>query len=196
MKPDIAAPGVNVISSISSFTDADYTPFTTVTFNGRDYDFARFSGTSMSSPCVAGIVALILDANPTLSPAQVKNILKTTARLDTYTGTITAPGHPRWGMGKVNAYQAVVLALSTVSIEELENNNWMAVYPNPASGNIQLLLPDNAAVSNVAVISADGRRTGLPVNDNTIDCSGLTGGTYFIEAQLSGKILRTKFVKL
>jgi len=196
MKPDIAAPGVNVISSISSFTDAAYTPFASVSFNGRDYDFARFSGTSMSSPCVAGIVALILDASPSLSPAQVKNILKTTRRLDSYTGQIDAPGHTRWGMGKVNAYQAVVLALNTVSLEELSKDNWLIVYPNPASGEIQLLTPENQAVSDVFVISLDGRRTAVDASANSIDCSQLTTGTYFIEATVAGKLIRTKFVKL
>ena len=98
MKPDISAPGVNVVSSISSFTDNAYTQAATTNFGGTDYDFARFSGTSMASPCVTGIVALMLDANPNLSPAQVKDILKTTARQDSFTGVITAPGHTRWGM--------------------------------------------------------------------------------------------------
>ncbi|MFM7726096.1 MAG: S8 family serine peptidase, partial [Flavobacteriales bacterium] len=85
-KPDIAAPGVNVCSSISSFTDYNYSAIDNVSFNGGEYDFARMSGTSMSSPCVAGIVALLLDANPFLTPAQVKEILMATARTDEFTG--------------------------------------------------------------------------------------------------------------
>jgi subtilisin family serine protease len=86
MKPDIAAPGVNVASSISSFTDASYSTTETITFNGVEYDFAKFSGTSMSSPCVAGIVALLLDANPGLTPFEIKQILQATAREDDETG--------------------------------------------------------------------------------------------------------------
>ncbi|MCP4800670.1 MAG: S8 family serine peptidase, partial [bacterium] len=50
LKPDIAAPGVNVRSSISSYTDASYTSIANLDFNGRNYPFAAFSGTSMSSP--------------------------------------------------------------------------------------------------------------------------------------------------
>src|SRR3990167_6193908 len=111
MKPDISAPGVSVASSISSFTDAAYSQIATTNFNGTDYDFARFSGTSMASPCGTGIVALMLDANQFLSSAQVKSFIKSTARLDQHTGVITAPGHTRWGMGKINAYKAVIFPI-------------------------------------------------------------------------------------
>jgi len=196
MKPDIAAPGVSVVSSISSFTDAAYTTAASTTFNGTVYDFARFSGTSMSSPCVAGIVALILDANPALTPPQVKSILKTTARLDNHTGAITAPGDTRWGMGKVNAYKAVIAALNTVSVEELESDNWLVVYPNPTSGAFQLLLPGNALATEASVIASDGKRTVKSLQNNSMDCSGFAPGTYFVEVSLNGKTVRTKFIKL
>lgn len=196
MKPDISAPGVNVASSISSFTDASYTAVETVSFNGTDYDFARFSGTSMASPCVAGIVALILDANENLSAAQVKNILKSTARLDNQTGVITAPGHTRWGMGKVNAYQAVVLALNTVSLEELKADSWMLAFPNPTAGTVELLLPEGMSVNEIVLIGMDGRRTSVAVNGKTADCAAFPAGTYIVEAVTDGKTLRTRLTKI
>lgn len=195
MKPDISAPGVSVASSISSFTDASYTQINTVNFNGTDYDFARFSGTSMASPCVAGIVALMLDANQFLSAAQVKSIIKSTARLDQHTGEITAPGHTRWGMGKINAYQAIILALNTVSLEELKTDNWMIAYPNPGNSMVQLLAPENADISEINVIAADGKASRFVLTNNTFDASGLTAGSYFIEAITGGKLIRTQFVK-
>lgn len=196
MKPDISAPGVSVASSISHYTDAAYTAVATVNFNGIDYDFARFSGTSMSSPCVTGIVALIMDANPTLSTPQIKEIIKTTARLDQQTGVITAPGDTRWGMGKINAYKAVVLALNTLSLEELQSNTWLIAYPNPSSGTVQLLAPDNAPMDAVTLIATDGRRIALPLHSNAFDASGLPSGAYIIEGSSNGKPLRARFVKL
>jgi len=195
MKPDISAPGVSVASSISSFTDAAYTPFTSVNFNGTDYDFARLSGTSMASPCVTGIVALMLDANQFLSAAQVKSIIKSTARLDQFTGVITAPGDTRWGMGKINAYQAVVLALNTVSLEEMKSANWLIAYPNPGTATVQLLAPENASISEITIISTDGKMNRFTLLNNTFDVSELAPGSYFIEAVSAGRLIRTHFVK-
>ena len=74
----------------------------------------------MASPMVAGVVALILDANPYLMPQQVKDIIMQTAREDNYTQVILAEGSPKWGAGKINAYAAVQLALITVGTKEIQ----------------------------------------------------------------------------
>lgn len=67
-----------------------------------------FGGTSSATPKVAGIVALMLSANPNLTPAEVKQILRETAH------DIDAPGFDdKTGAGRVNAYGAVVRALGT-----------------------------------------------------------------------------------
>lgn len=195
MKPDIAAPGVNVASSISSYTDAAYTAVSTITFNGKNYDFARFSGTSMATPCVAGIVSLILDANPNLSSQQVKNIIKTTARLDNYTGNIVAPGNTKWGMGKINAYAAVKLALNTLSLDEHGNPSSFLLYPNPASNVLHILNMSDLPISQVSVISMDGKKTDVRLDEDTIDLSVLTNGFYFLEIQSGSKNYTLSFVK-
>ncbi len=67
LKPDLAAPGVDVLAAVAPPSN-----------HGRSYDF--YSGTSMSSPHVAGLGALIKAAHPTWSPAMVKSSLMTTAR--------------------------------------------------------------------------------------------------------------------
>jgi subtilisin family serine protease len=66
LKPDITAPGVDVIAAVSPPGD-----------NGNSYD--AFSGTSMSSPHIAGIAALLIGKNPGWSPMAVKSALMTTA---------------------------------------------------------------------------------------------------------------------
>lgn len=195
MKPDIAAPGVNVASSISSYTDAAYTAVSTITFNGKNYDFARFSGTSMATPCVAGIVSLILDANPNLSSQQVKNIIKTTARLDNYTGTIVAPGNTKWGMGKINAYAAVKLALNTLSLDEHGNTSSFLLYPNPASNVLYILNMNDLPVSQVSVISMDGKIMDVHPDEDAIDLSGLSNGFYFLKIQSGSENYTLSFVK-
>ncbi|TKV27350.1 protease [Arthrobacter sp. NamB2] len=66
LKPDITAPGVAVLAGVS-----------TVGSNGAQFGF--LSGTSMASPHVAGLGALVLGKNPLWSPATVKSAMMTTA---------------------------------------------------------------------------------------------------------------------
>jgi len=106
-EPTVVAPGVDIIST-RTFTgalppleaehdaetlDPAYVPF-----------YTHMSGTSMATPHVAGIVALMLEANPNLTPAQVKDILERTSTNMT--------GRIYWeaGAGHVNAYEALAEA--------------------------------------------------------------------------------------
>jgi minor extracellular serine protease Vpr len=182
MKPDIAAPGVSVASSISSFTDAGYSPVNSIEFNGTTYDFARFSGTSMASPCVAGIVALMLDANPYLTYQQVEDILKETVRLDEHTGNITFPGDVRWGMGKVNAYAAVLLSLATQGLTTTEaSKNVLRIYPNPADQFIMIEGDLNEFPQQIRALDMQGKITPLTIVNGRSDISALSSGMYVLE---------------
>lgn len=67
-------------------------------------DYANFDGTSMATPHVSGVVALIKAANPKLTPAQVKSVLQTTA------GSVGTPAE--YGAGMVDAAAAVAKAKS------------------------------------------------------------------------------------
>lgn len=156
MKPDIAAPGLNVASSISAFTDDDYTELTSVMFNGVEYPFARFSGTSMAAPMVTGTVALMLEADPDATPSGIKAFIKGNARTDEDTGVIPSEGSTRWGMGKLNAYQAIVHQLGVVAMEEDERDE-PSVWPSPATSTITLHTRGNEPL-RIAVFDAMGRR--------------------------------------
>ncbi len=183
-KPDIAGPGVNVSSSISSFTDASYNAVDEVVFNGINYDFARFSGTSMSSPCVAGIAALVLDANPLLTPNQVKEILMTTARTDEFTGPIIPPGDARWGMGKVDAYAAVQMALQTEGLStDVVLSNEVSIYPNPASNEIFIRMDAREQPATVTLISMSCQQFTLPITMGRVVVSTLASGAYVLRVQ-------------
>lgn len=75
-KPDVVAPGVNIISlrAPGSTLDTSYPG----SRNGKWY--FKLSGTSMATPITAGVAALIVQKNPGLGPAAVKKLLKSTAR--------------------------------------------------------------------------------------------------------------------
>ena len=109
--PDITAPGVHIVSTRAS---------TGTVLNGDDANhdvricqisatnltfYTCASGTSMASPHIAGVVALMQEAaGGKLTPAQVSNILTSTAR--------PLPGYAQWevGAGFVDAYAAVMAA--------------------------------------------------------------------------------------
>jgi hypothetical protein len=195
LKPEIAAPGVAVASSISSYTDNSYTQIASVSFNGRTYPFAKFSGTSMAGPMVTGIVALILEANPYLSPAQIKEIIIQTAREDTYTGIIPTTGSPQWGWGKINAYAAVKLALVTVGTEEIEQEMHWSVYPNPVLKDLRFTLVDELP-AKVQIVDQMGRVLTRPVQNASVNVSDLPAGTYWVRVEYNGRIQQQQFIKL
>jgi len=103
-EPTVTAPGTDIISTravspigalstqqdVESGMPAAYLPY-----------YTHLTGTSMAAPHVAGIVALMLDANPALTPYQVKSILEETAT--------NLPNRESWevGRGMVNAFAAV-----------------------------------------------------------------------------------------
>ncbi len=146
IKPDITAPGMTIASAVNSF-DVSYLlggsnyaqSVAKFTFakNNREYYYAEASGTSMSSPMVTGIVALLLQANPKLTPALIKNIIFKTAITDIYTKQPVDSS--RWGAGKINAYAAIKLTIATIGVTEQKfTQTQINLFPNPTSGSFQL----------------------------------------------------------
>ena len=184
MKPDVSAPGVGVISSINSYTTRNYTSVANTTFNGRTYHFAAFSGTSMASPATAGVVALMLEASPTLEPRQAREILKTTAREDNRTGVIPSTGSTTWGHGKVTATSAIRQAENTVSIEEeIYESIGFTIFPNPNNGTFTLQFDSEIELNRIFITDINGRlvKEIVPqkVSNYEIDFEG-ESGVYFL----------------
>lgn len=90
LKPDISAPGVNIKSSVP----------------GGKYSF--YSGTSMAAPHLAGVVALMLEANPHLTIEEIKTNLKNNS-IDLG----TAGQDNRYGWGRIDAFASLTQILSS-----------------------------------------------------------------------------------
>lgn len=196
-KPDISAPGKNVVSSLSSFTTT-YTGTTTtsVQFNDRNYRFVSLSGTSMACPFVAGVAALVLQANPNLSATQVKQILLETAYNDQFT---EEAGVLRFGNGKVNAYQAVLRALNTVGIDHYvspKESNY-TIFPNPASGQCFITANTESEFVNCQIFDLSGRmiqQITLTSGANTLNLNGFAPGCYLLKITDNKKVVTKKLV--
>jgi subtilisin family serine protease len=84
LKPDVTAPGINIL--------AGFTPDAANSVAGEN--FAYITGTSMATPHVAGVAALLRQAHPDWSPAAIKSALMTTARQDVNQQDGTTPANP------------------------------------------------------------------------------------------------------
>jgi len=108
--PDLAAPGDSIVAACA--------PVMPICATGvYDVYYSVLSGTSMASPHIAGIVAQMLQANPSLTPAQVEDILEDTATAVSGSGPLTAdPTNPTTsasfaaGHGLVDVVAAIVEA--------------------------------------------------------------------------------------
>ena len=121
IKPEVVAPGTNVVSSYSSYyieacpdafdTQSDVSRYE---YNGRTYSWNANTGTSMSSPVVGGIIALWLEANPNLSPDDIRYIFAATCSQPD--ASLTYPNNI-WGHGEINAHRGLCHILDIDGIE-------------------------------------------------------------------------------
>ncbi len=185
MKPEISAPGVDVISSISAWqVGGSYPALFSTTVMGQRYTWAEMSGTSMSCPATTGIVALLLQANPRLSVDQVRYSIFSTARNDSLTGPLVACDSmdTRWGWGKIDARRAVNKALSLVSINQVEElRTPLKVFPNPATQSVRVLTYCGER-QMLKVYSIDGRMVmQTPVEqETTLNVGSWPRGVYIL----------------
>ncbi len=92
LKPDVTAPGINIL--------AGFSPDSAYSTPGEN--FAYLSGTSMATPHVAGVAALLRQAHPEWSPAAVKSALMTTSRQDVTSSTSVGDATPfEFGAGHI-----------------------------------------------------------------------------------------------
>ena len=115
VKPLITAPGNVIVAPMTQFNnDTDRVVIWDKSSNQNRY--TPLEGTSMATPFVTGVVALMLEANPTLSADTILDILQTTAIADAFTGAV--PNFTR-GYGKIDAVAAVKRALSAPFVKTI-----------------------------------------------------------------------------
>lgn len=137
IKPDVMAPGQNIISSYSTFfinnpknvnasVKSDVRHFE---YNGRTYAWNANAGTSMSAPVVTGAIALWLQADPTLTPADCLEIFaKTCSHYDT---SLSYPNN-LYGYGQIDVAAGLreVLRRKALGINTIGQNKVSEQYDN------------------------------------------------------------------
>lgn len=190
---DVVAPGVKIFT-----TDA--------TGNGG-YEIGNyapnFNGTSSACPNTAGVVALILSVNPSLTGIQVRQVLETnTDKVTSYNYTAGVPGQPNgsWnsemGYGRVNAFKAVKSVVPFINgpnqictnplTYTLINTNLFATWS--LVGNIVFATPPSGysvSVKSTSNLSSSGTIRATLQNGQIIEKSITVGGPDLTNIDLS-----------
>jgi len=192
IKPNVSAPGVAIRSAV------------------RNGGYQTWNGTSMAGPHVAGVVALIISANPDLAGQVeiIESIIEDTAKpmqavqsCDGISG-LDIP-NTTYGYGRVDALAAVEMALETepVSADEPRRAQRVELFPNPAASIITI----RAEAFNGNVFVQFFNSTGQLVQSQTwqaqgtlleqVDLSDLPQGVYFYKIKNEETVLSGKVVK-
>ncbi|KRE71355.1 S8 family serine peptidase [Paenibacillus sp. Soil750] len=168
IKPDVIGPGVAVYSSYPEYINSPE--------DGIDYSsaYARISGTSMATPHMAGIAALILQKNPTYTPFDVKAALMNTA--DALNGTYSVY---EVGAGLVDVVEAVYATTSIKVIDKTlnVNNEGELVEIEDPTGSI--FFGNHAKVVNKAV--EESRR--LSIQNRSVENKQFTFSVEYLPAK-------------
>ena len=166
IRPDVCAPGVKIVSCS----------------NKNSGGYASMDGTSQATPCVTGVICLMLQKKSHLTPAQICEALETTAT------KLSETKSNETGSGCVNA----LLALEEIDKYEDTtgiNDNLMAdfkVYPNPVQD--RLYIETLTQIQSIEVYDIYGRVQNLRNSEtqklrNSIDVSDLNSGIYFVKVK-------------
>lgn len=192
LKPNVVAPGVGVRSCT------------------RGGNYASWNGTSMAGPHVAGLVALIISANPDLAGQvdSIENIIEQTAVpllavQDCGTSGLEVPNNS-YGYGRINALAAVERALQSVTPVTQPDSQAPIVklFPNPAKDDITLEWLQSRGELSLELFSATGqslRKWNWAADaagaQRHFSLTGLPKGVYFYQIKNGERYQSGKLVK-
>lgn len=204
--PTIVAPGYGVSSAYNRYNlnvqTYGYTYnngyFTNqVERDGETYIYCMNQGTSMACPVVTGIIATWLECDPTLTPADIKEIFAATAQKPDAFGT----GIPeQWGPnGLIDAYAGLVYLGNTGVNDVTKKQDMVLVGPNPTDGQFKVYAQGEDEVT-LSIYSMGGAQVFAKryVTDNgsiDVDLEGsLSAGIYVLQVRgnkcnYSGKLI-------
>lgn len=193
--PAVCAPGSGIISSYSNqyvdkrLSSIEYNLCGTTEFNGTTRYFGIMQGTSMACAFTTGVVALMLEACPDLTPLQIRDIL---------TGTADSQGESVWwGSGRINAFAAVnkvideYATLNEIKIDGLDSQLYLCINRiGEKSFEVSCAGADKIEVALYTLTGQLIATASAPDNTVTLDISSAVPGIYLLRANnLSRKIV-------
>lgn len=164
IKPDVMAPGNNIISSYSSYYLENHPTARDISwdvehfdYDGRTYAWNSNSGTSMSCPVVAGVIALWLQAKPNLTPEDVMGVISRTSRHPD--PELDYPNN-YYGYGEIDAYRGLLDILGIDKIEAVSKTHTPARVTLDGR-QLMITLPPKATLDGSASLrlyTLDGRQ--------------------------------------
>ena len=185
IKPDITAPGSHIYSAYNRFVSLSnsYQIYIVDKTPNDVHNFFAAQGTSMATPMVAGVVALMLELNPKLTQSEIKDIIRITAINDEYTGNVKENKSTIWGWGKIDAHE--IMKQLKLDIEYDEQDFLFNISPNPITdGNANIQVENKTGMPYIInVYDETGKLVYLSSIDTEkqIDLAKLNTGTYFIK---------------
>lgn len=184
-KPDILAPGFKVYSALNSncgrLIQSELTnKHTFITgishYEGKDYYLRYSNGTSQSAPVVSGTIALWLQANPDLTPDDIREVFSTTAKH--INPDVTYPNNT-YGYGEIDAYAGLLKVLKLTGIQGISTHQ-------PSALTFRLvghtLFIDGTSTAQVRIYTADGKLVSQQqLTDGSISLSSLAAGVYAVQ---------------
>lgn len=199
MKPEVAAPGCIITAAfnkrISSVPGKYYNNMLVDSFALGDqfYHYGASSGTSMAAPIVTGTYAMWLQANPTLTPEQAKEILSITSSQDEYT-----TNERDMGYGKIRPYEGLCHILEASSLNTPDSQTNILVYPTAGDGAFTLYCGDNNEPADINIYNTTGalvahyETAGCGLTTHTIPTAQV--GIYYIQVTTANSSCTYKYI--
>ena len=175
-KPDVMAPGINIVSSYSSYYIAAHPEAEDARWNvgyydfgGRTYAWNCNSGTSSSAPAVAGAIALWLQAKPDLTPDEAKAVMARTSR---HCDPTLAYPNNLYGHGELDAYHGLLYLLGVDHIDEISKQASPVKMGFTEGGQLRLLFPEALSTQMRATVYqlSGSKLAQQAVSAGTTDC--------------------------
>lgn len=197
--PTVCAPGSTIISSVNRyFTELDDVKDQAAQLfqacatdpEGRLNYWKQEVGTSMSCPLVAGAVACWLEADPTLTYADIQDIIAKTATVD---DDVRAGDPVKWGAGKFDALAGIKEVLRRAALPSVSAENDSRLIITPDGDNRWTIFAAGNPELSVSVYSMQGslvKSASAMADELTLDLRDLSPGVYAISANnITSKII-------